>query len=180
MKKETIEPKKTSYHLKNLYLDPNNYRFIDNKNYKKVEDSNIIDEKIQKRTKTFIEGSKRENIKDLLLSFKTNGFLKVDVIQVKDLGNNKYLVLEGNRRVATLKALQEDHEEGIDIGLLDESIFKSVPFEIHDNEDDKKHLIIMGLKHISGNKKWSAINQAQLIYDYLLPYWGSERYYEEE
>ncbi|MBL0702624.1 MAG: AAA family ATPase, partial [Sulfurospirillum sp.] len=38
----------------------------------------------------------------------------------------------------------------------------------------------MGLKHISGNKKWSAINQAQLIYDYLLPYWGSERYYEEE
>jgi AAA15 family ATPase/GTPase len=180
MSEEIIELKKISYHLKNLYLDPNNYRFVDNEDYKIVENENIYDEKIQRRTKTFIEGNKRENIKDLILSFKENGFLNVDIIQVKNLGNNNYLVLEGNRRVATLKALQEDYENGLDIGLLNPAIFKSVPFEIHDNEDDKKHLIIMGLKHISGNKKWSAINQAQLIYDYLEPYWELERYFSEE
>ena len=28
----------------------------------------------------------------------------------------------------------------------------------------------MGLKHISGNKQWSAINQAQLMYDFLAPF----------
>ncbi len=170
MKEET---KKTSYHLKNLYLDPNNYRFVDHTDYQNVVAEEVCQSNIQKRTRNFIEGNKRENIKDLILSFKENGFLKVDVIQVKDLGNNNYLVLEGNRRVAALKALQEDSENGRDIGLLDPATFKSVPFEIHNDEDNEKHLIIMGLKHISGNKKWSAINQAQLIYDYLQSYFGS-------
>lgn len=180
MSDKVVETIKRSYNLKNLYLDPNNYRFVDNDNYKKVEDNELIDEKIQRRTKTFIEGNKRENIKDLISSFKANGFLDVDVIQVRDLGENRYLVLEGNRRVATLKALQEDYDSGSDIGNLNPNIFKSVPFEIHSSEDTEKHLIIMGLKHISGNKKWPAINEAKLIYDYLKPYWEKQEYYEKE
>lgn len=52
--------------------------------------------------------------------------------EVADLGNNRYLVLEGNRRVAALKILQEDYDNGLEIGKLDYSIFKSVPFEIHE------------------------------------------------
>lgn len=180
MSEETIEKQKRSYNLKNLFLDPNNYRFVDNSNYKEVDEKNLVDLNIQKRTRSFIEGNRRENIKDLIISFKTNGFLDVDVIQVKDLGDNQYLVLEGNRRVTALKALQEDYDKGFDIGKLDASIFKSIPFEIHPNEDNKKHLIIMGLKHISGNKKWSALNQSKLIYDYLIEYWNTDLYYEKE
>ena len=180
MSEEMQETIKRSYNLKNLYLDPNNYRFVDNDKYIEVSSDNLTDDTIQKRTKTFIEGTKRENIKDLISSFKTNGFLDVDVIQVRDLGNNQYLVIEGNRRVTALKALQEDYENGMDIGNLDPVIFRKVPFEIHNNEENEKHLIIMGLKHISGNKKWSAINQAKLIYDYLKEYWNSELYYDKE
>jgi len=176
--KETI---KRSFNIKNLYLDPNNYRFVDNGDYKFVSDKDLLTDRIQKRTKSFIEGDKRENIKDLISSFKANGFMDVDVIQVRDLGNNNYLVLEGNRRVTTLKAMQEDYEAGKDnIGNLNPEIFKKIPFEIHDNEQKEKHLIIMGLKHISGNKKWSAINQAQLIYDFLKPYFGTDEYYSKE
>jgi len=178
---EEIErSKKRSYHLKNLYLDPNNYRFVDNEDYTPVPDEKILDINVQKRTRKFIEGEKRENIKDLLSSFKANGFLDVDVIQVRDLGDNRYLVIEGNRRVATLKALQDDYENGLDIGNLNPEIFKKVPFEIHNNETKEKHLIIMGLKHISGNKKWSAINQAKLIYDFLKPYKQTDEYYQKE
>ncbi len=180
MSNELNETRRRSYNLKNLYLDPNNYRFVDNDDYIQIEDNQMLDEQIQKGTRFFIEGTKRENIKDLIASFKSNGFLDVDVIQVRDLGNNNYLVLEGNRRVTTLKALQEDYEKGISIGHLNPEIFKKIPFEIHDNESKEKHLIIMGLKHISGNKKWSAINQAQLIYDFLNPYWETEQYYNKE
>jgi len=172
--------KKRSYNLKNLFLDPNNYRFVDNNNYEKIDDKNITNPNVQKRTRNFIEGYKRENIKDLISSFKSNGFLDIDIIQVRDLGDNQYQVLEGNRRVATLKALQEDFENGIDIGNLDKDIFKSIPFEIHENNTNEKHLIIMGLKHISGNKKWAAINQAKLIYDFLSSYWQTPIYYEKE
>ncbi len=141
-----------SRNLKNLYLDPNNYRFVDNENHKFVGEDNLLDAQVQKRTRTFIEGRGQENIRDLLASFKANGFLDVDIIQVRELGDNKYLVLEGNRRVTALKVLQEFYESGFDIGNLDPSIFRSVPFEIHSKEENEKHLIVMGLKHISGNK----------------------------
>ncbi|KIM12133.1 MAG: hypothetical protein KU38_04295 [Sulfurovum sp. FS08-3] len=180
MNEELKETRKRSYNLKNIYLDPNNYRFVDDKKYVKIDDNSLLNDKVQKRTRGFIEGNKRENIKDLISSFKANGFMDVDVIQVRDLGNNRYLVIEGNRRVATLKALQEDEEKGFDIGNLNPEIFKKVPFEIHDNESKEKHLIIMGLKHINGNKKWSAINQAQLIYDYLKEYWQADEYTPKE
>ncbi|MCB2300115.1 AAA family ATPase [Clostridium tagluense] len=168
---------KISHNLKNLYLDPNNYRFVDNSEYRKIDDASVIKDSIQNRTKVFIEGKNISNIKDLVESFKANGFLDVDIIQVRDLGSNNYLVLEGNRRVAALKHLQEQYEKDMDIGNLNPSIFKSIPFEIHANEDKSKHLIIMGLKHISGNKKWSAVNQSQLIYDYLLEFWGDKHLY---
>jgi len=168
--KEVPRATKTSRNLKNLYLDPNNYRFVDNENHRFVEEINLLDPQIQKRSRTFIEGKGQENIRDLLASFKANGFLDVDIIQVRELGENKYLVLEGNRRVTALKALQEAYDNGFDIGNLDPAIFRSVPFEIHSKEENEKHLIVMGLKHISGNKKWSTYNQSKLLYDFLKPY----------
>jgi len=83
------ENKKISTNLKNFYLDPNNYRFVDNKNYKVIDEKDVLDDKIQKRTNDFISGKNREGVKDLLDSFKANGFLEVDVIQLKDLGDNQ-------------------------------------------------------------------------------------------
>jgi len=176
---DTEKNKKISTNLKNFYLDPNNYRFVDHKDYKKVAQKDVLDEKVQQRTRNFISGKNREGVKDLLNSFRANGFLEVDVIQLKDLGDNKYLVLEGNRRVTALKILKEDYDNGLDIGKFNPETFKKVPSFIHENEDDATHKIIMGLKHISGNKKWPAINQAQLIYDYLKPH-ETDRYDEEE
>lgn len=176
----TIEKEKvsrTSRNLKNFYLDPNNYRFVDDNNYQKVKDEEVTNKAIQKRTQKFIEGKNREGVKDLLNSFKANGFLDVDIIQLKDLGDNHYLVLEGNRRVTALKILQEDNKNGLDMGKFDTAIFSSVPSVIYTDNDETNHLIIMGLKHINGNKKWPAINQAQLIYDYLLPFWGNDNDY---
>ena len=70
MSEEIIEIQKRSYNLKNLFLDPNNYRFVDNENYKKIDEKDLLDINIQKRTRKFIEGKKRENKKDLIASFK--------------------------------------------------------------------------------------------------------------
>lgn len=182
MQEDSIRPQRISKNLKNLYLDPNNYRFVDNEKHTAVNDRDFLDPNVQKRTRNFIEGHRQENIKDLLASLKSNGFLDVDIIQVKDLGGNNYLVLEGNRRVTALKSLQEDYEKGLDVGKLDPSIFRSVPFEIHNNDEGEKHLIVMGLKHISGNKKWATYNQAKLLYDFLSPYNDKprEEYIEKE
>lgn len=154
-------------HLDKL-LDPNNYRFIDKHGYKQVPKERLADPQVQKRTGAFLLGKNLENVKDLIASFKENGFLPVDQIQVSELPDGTFLVLEGNRRVATLKYFYEEWKtSGIDIGRLTESDFKRVPLVLHPEESTKNHLIVMGLKHISGTKKWNPVNQAQLIEDLL-------------
>ncbi|MET3135669.1 AAA15 family ATPase/GTPase [Undibacterium sp. GrIS 1.2] len=151
--------------LKNLYLDPNNYRFIDSENYVQVADDVATDSEVQRRTTQLILGKNAENARDLLDSFRKNGFLPVDQIQVRRIGDSgKFLVVEGNRRVAILKWLQIQHEiDGISLGQLDIEIFSKVPVIYYTDVNESHHLVLMGLKHISGNKKWPAINQAELI-----------------
>ena len=161
-----MESNRIKKHIDRLLLDPNNYRFIDKADYKPIPDIQLADERIQQRTRNFIEGKNNDNIKDLIVSFTTNGFLDIDQIQVKAVGD-KYLVLEGNRRVTTLKYLFDELKKGNDVGKLTEPDFKSVDLVEIIGEDEAQHLITMGLHHISGKKRWSAVNEAQLLKDLI-------------
>lgn len=149
--------------LENLYFDPNNYRFIDNEKYIKVDGASVLDPSVQRRTRNFILGKNSEEVDDLWRSLKKNGYLDVDQIQVQKVGETAYLVLEGNRRTATLKLLQEEQEKGNDIGQLDPLIFSALPVVVSEGLDPSHYKILTGLKHISGNKKWPAVNQATLL-----------------
>ncbi|MDZ7880679.1 MAG: AAA family ATPase [Saprospiraceae bacterium] len=153
--------------LKNLYLDTNNYRFIDSEHYRKTTSAvnDYTNRTNQSNTERLIRGERNLNIKDLIDSFRTNGFVEIDQIQVRELGTGKYLVLEGNRRVATLKYLEAEYKLGNPIGQLDPTIFTAVPVIIYTDNNEQHHRILMGLKHINGNKRWPAINQAQLLQD---------------
>lgn len=168
-----MESKRIIRHIDRLLLDPNNYRFIDRADYKVVTDEQLADERIQQRTLNFLLGKNNDNIRDLISSFTANGFLDIDQIQVKAVGD-KYLVLEGNRRTATLKYLYEEFKRGNDVGKLTESDFKSVDLVEIIDEDPVHHLITMGLHHISGKKRWSAVNEAQLVSDLIYKYKKTE------
>jgi AAA15 family ATPase/GTPase len=161
-------------HIDSLLLDPNNYRFIDKSEYKFVPENQISDERIQQRTLNLLVGKNNENIKDLIVSFKSNGFLDIDQIQTRVAGD-KLLVLEGNRRVATLKVLYEEYKRGNDVGKLNENSFISVNVVEIKDEDPVQHLITMGLHHISGKKRWSPVNEAQLISDLLYKHKKTEK-----
>ena len=163
-----------SVKLDQLKLDPNNYRFVDNKNYKFVSADIVADERIQNRSFSFIVGDKRQGIRDLITSFKENGYLSVDQIQVKPIENNNYLVLEGNRRVSALIALKNDYDNNLDIGRLDPSIFNNVPVVTYENTSESDFYVLTGLKHIEGNRKWPTVNQAQLVSDLVGKYGLSE------
>lgn len=168
-----MESKRISKHIDRLLLDPNNYRFIDKSEYKFVSDEQLSDDRVQQRTINFIAGKNNENINDLIVSFKTNGFLDIDQIQVRAVGE-KYLVLEGNRRTATLKILYEEFKNGNDVGKLIENDFKSINIVEIKDDDQAQHLITMGLHHISGKKRWGAVNEAQLVSDLQKKYGMSE------
>ncbi len=161
-----MESNRITKHIDRLLLDPNNYRFIDKAEYRFIPDEEIADSRIQQRTLNFLLGNKNSNISDLISSFKANGFLDIDQIQVKAIGD-KFVVLEGNRRIATLKYLFDEFRKGNDVGALKESDFKSIDLVEIIGEDPAQHLITMGLHHISGKKRWSAVNEAQLIQDLI-------------
>lgn len=155
-----------SRHIDRLLLDPNNYRFIDNKSYRPINLKDISEDRIQLRTRNLLTGKNEDGIADLITSFKANGILKLDPTQVKEIPDSKdYLVVEGNRRTAALKYLYEQWKIGNDVGKLTQESFKSIDVVLISDESPVQHLITMGLHHISGKKKWSPVNQAQLIYD---------------
>jgi AAA15 family ATPase/GTPase len=159
-----FDANKKQVSLKNLYLDPNNFRLIHEPNYVEVSEQSFKDKSVQHRTFQLLVGNKNRKIQDLLDSFKANDYLPVDQIQVRPLDAGGYLVVEGNRRVATLKYLQSEYSQtGIDLGQLDLGIFSKVPVVLYTDSDEMHHLTLMALKHISGNKKWGEWNQAKLL-----------------
>lgn len=162
--------------INNLFLDPNNFRLRSHPQFVELIDPTspkIMNAAVQERTRRLVAGKDGIEIKDLVDSLKTNGFLKVDNILVRKLEGtaDKYLVIEGNRRVAALKQLQSSLRAGYDIGNLDPGIFDDpntspnvgvdvVGYSYNKEED---YLILMALRHVSGNKRWDRYNQAKLI-----------------
>jgi len=125
---------------------------------------------VQKRTYNMIlEGDRREGVKDLVDSFKSNGILKLDNILVRPLFDGTFLVIEGNRRVATLKALIDDHENGYDVGNIDPDFFISKKIDVveyeMDSDDSEDYLLLMGLRHVTKVKDWGDFEQSELVHD---------------
>ena len=150
--------------LRNLYLDSNNFRLVHEPDQKQAPDAAVKNREVVQRTMRLLCGDKNQNIQDLIESFKANGYLRVDQILVRNLPDGGYLVVEGNRRVAALKFLQQEYEsKGIDLGQLAPGFFSQVPVVQYADADKVHHLTLMALKHISGNKKWGEWNQAQLL-----------------
>ena len=147
--------------LSNLYLDPNNFRFVDHPDYRYVADEDVFKADVQRLTQTFVAGESQEHIQDLIASFKENGWLDIHPILVERRESGKFLVVEGNRRVATLKHLQRKYQDGkASQGKLDVARFSKVPVVLHEAADERQHMVMMGLHHISGKRRWPAINRA--------------------
>ena len=149
--------------LGSLYLDPNNYRFADHPDYRKVSSGDVFKADVQRRTTTFVLGRNQANVRDLMASFRENGWMELDSILAEKRGR-RYLVIEGNRRVATLKHLQQRYEaSAIELGRLDPAVFSRLPVVLHEAADQKQHLVMMGLHHISGKRRWPAVSRAMAI-----------------
>ena len=158
------DPKFRRLPLRRLWLDPNNFRLIHEGESVPVAPAQVRDKNVARRTLRLLSGERNQHIQDLVESFRANGYLPVDQIQVRELGDGDFLVVEGNRRVAALKHLsQQFQDKGIDLGHLDPAIFRSVPVVLYEDADELHHLKLMALKHISGNKKWGEWNQAKLL-----------------
>lgn len=158
--------------LDQLMLDPNNYRLFgtNGQSDERFEDRQILEE--QDRLNKQLS---KENLDDLKDSITENGFLEVDRIVVREIQNSskgeetKYVVIEGNRRTAALKSLKYEHQLGLislPTELLNQLNSLSVLLVKGSQEEINSYSrILMGIRHVSGIRKWSGMQSAKLIYD---------------
>lgn len=155
--------------IEHLLVDPNNYRFLDNRSYKKKIKTRFHDSGVQDATLRLLEQDKTYQLNELKKSILANGYVPMERIIVVpyEYDARKYLVVEGNRRVAALKSLLQEHHEGVrNLSPEEVKSFSRIPCAVLEAPAGSiKHAerVIMGIRHIAGPKEWGAYQQAQLV-----------------
>jgi len=102
--KTPFESEASDISLSKLLLDPNNYRFLDRKKFKKKASIRFHEDSVQRATLESLEQSYQ--LDELKHSILTNGYVPMERIIAVPYAAKPgfFLVVEGNRRVAALKS----------------------------------------------------------------------------
>jgi hypothetical protein len=149
--------------LDELLLDPNNPRF--SLYHKHFVPEQQAEEKQEIILKKMVESS-NFSVDELIDSIKSKGFIPAGKIFVKKVGN-KYLVIEGNRRISAAKSLLIKHNGGKEADILDEEVYKSLlKIQVNDltgkSENEIRQLV--ALIHLGGFKEWKPLPASFSIY----------------
>lgn len=153
--------------LSKLLLDPNNYRFLDRKKFKKKVVNRFHEDTVQKATLEALD--QFYQLDELKHSILTNGYVPMERIIVIPYASKPgfFQVVEGNRRVASLKSLLKDDDEGIyKLSTSQRKSFQKIPCAVLKSAGASlKHAerVIMGIRHIAGPREWGAYQQALLV-----------------
>ena len=156
-----------------LFLDPNNPRFWGLGSRRVFSDKRTMDDKVQSRVEQTIRG---HGVTELQHSILRNGFLPLDRIVVRPISgsNGKYVVVEGNRRLAALRFLRQQISEGL---VVEEELSEDYLNRLVDQTDNVSVLvyngsasndiswILQGIRHIGGIRSWDAAQRAKLVVD---------------
>jgi hypothetical protein len=165
--KAQFESELRNINLSKLLLDPNNYRFLDGRKFKKKAAMRFHEPSVQRATLESLERSYR--LDELKQSILTNGYVPMERIIVVPYSrkSGSFQVVEGNRRVAALKSILKEEKEGV-TALTPEmrASFSRIPCAVLKSSGGSlKHAerVIMGIRHIAGPRQWGAYQQALLV-----------------
>lgn len=149
-----------------LMLDPNNPRYADLDIAGAVPDSRVGEEGVQDMALARMLES-RFDVEQLKESIQNLGFLPTDQLVVVELGDEKYKVIEGNRRTAAVKSLLQEHAAG-HVSLAEgigETLDPLPCLVIRGSADEREHYarVLQGLRHVPGVKQWGPYQQAQFV-----------------
>lgn len=155
--------------VEDLLLDPNNPRFFDIEEWEKTPENLFHLDRVQEKAFRIIESTNIGRIKGLKKSIENNGYLPIEMIIVKNYNAvddvDKYVVVEGNRRLAAIKSIIENSVDPNDelVESLEE-IEVLVYQESGDEETDQlNEMVLQGIRHIGGPKEWGAYQKANLV-----------------
>ena len=156
---QKMKPQKVKLH--ELYLDPNNPR-LEILKREPVPNERLIELGIQQACS---EQLRKFGLNDLVESIKTSGFCTIDRVVLRRFDKDKYIVVEGNRRVAALKRLQEEHSKGR-ITLEENKLSGILEFEALIYEGDRQDIawIVQGFRHApEAIKEWEDFSKAKFF-----------------
>lgn len=149
-----------------LLLDPNNYRLQEHEGFVSYPAQRFHIERVQEMTRNRL---KQENLDPLKNSIVSNGFLEIERIVVVPYEHEegKYLVIEGNRRVAAIQQIREEYSAGIEFSPRVIEVLDSVPCLVVESEGQEAFFreAIMGIRHVGGIREWGGYQRAKLIAD---------------
>lgn len=153
--------------LDDILLDPNNPRFLDvASNKATVKESRFEETRIQEKTLLDMQAFDIEPLKQTMLEL---GFLPIDKIVVRRWKDSKedapkYVVIEGNRRIAALKNIIKSKEDGHQDLTEDQyENFNNLDVYLINDDNELYFTLIPGLRHVSGIKQWGVYQQSKLI-----------------
>lgn len=178
-----------------LLLDPHNPRFAEGFSIPEEEgdiealQNRVIQHFENRETDSgdeeYDSGAEEEKygVNNLITSIRTIGFVPIDKPVVKAIaGKDKYVVLEGNRRVTACKIILRKHAEHVAKGLspdpdrdypLSDVILKSIReidvLEIEtsgltEEELKRRERIVLGVRHHGSLLEWDPLPKAYSIY----------------
>jgi hypothetical protein len=150
--------------LANIFLDPNNPRFVDS-NWIPVTEADYekpdIQEAVQRRLVKDFE------VEKLRTNMEVNGYLPIDRVIVQEYAKGRYVVLEGNRRICAAKMISDVALDGSQISAEVSASLKKIPCLQYTGTDNQAAWIFQGLRHIVGIVEWSAFNKAKLLVEQM-------------
>ncbi|MFD9252079.1 hypothetical protein [Streptomyces bottropensis] len=158
--------------LSKILLDPNNPRLIGLDGYEGVPESRATEENVQINTLNKLNDHRAFDQESLRSSIEKSSLLPIDRIVVRPVkgagGEDLYILVEGNRRIAACKTLMQQHLNGEK--TLDPHVFESIenPSVLVLAQPDAAEArldqwVIQGIRHISGIRPWGAYQAAKTI-----------------
>lgn len=112
------------------------------------------------------------DLEELIKSISENGYMSIEPLIVMEKGS-KYVVLEGNRRLAAIKLLTEPGlaqkcrvvvPKNLDTHVINS--LKEVAVYLVNDESEARSFI--GFKHVNGPHKWDSFAKAQFAYKWFV------------
>ena len=146
---------------------------------KTIKVSQLVFDSYNPRVPSLLQGNKKEdkiieymvkfgNVTDLMLSIAEIGYSDAEPLLVVEGDSEKYVVIEGNRRLAALKLLNNPELTDLRVKLIKEIIGNAsveipteVPCIVYENR--KEILDYLGYRHITGVKDWGALEKARYL-----------------
>ena len=185
--------------VQDLILDPNNPRFVhDFREENRIAEEDLVSSDASTLARFSVRrasGKARPEItytSDLFDSIKNRGYQRVDQVVARRIaGTDKFLVVEGNRRVSTVKKMlnmldpnspenPKDEEERTAISKIEPTL-RQLPVYLVGEDGASKEQVeeeidrILGIRHHGSLKEWEPLPRAYNLFNTYLRMTGQTK-----